>query len=177
LIVLDATAISLLVNPAARTIIDPATGVTVDRVRERYKHLEDTVRGSRGKIGITTPSLSEALILAGPTGNEFLDRITRSQHFEILPFDMRAAIELAERARSDSLNGQKRGGASGPYQKIKVDRQILAIAHVHGATAVYSDDGDMVRIGARWNIPIIRTCEMPLPALPDQLDLPNLEQD
>ena len=38
--------------------------------------------------------------------------------------------------------GNKKDGSGEPWAKIKYDRQIVAIAKVIGASAIYSDDGE-----------------------------------
>jgi predicted nucleic acid-binding protein len=58
----------------------------------------------------------------------------------VVPFDTRAAIELAVMTRNAIDQGDKRGGVDAPWNKVKFDRQIVAIAKVAGATTIYSDD-------------------------------------
>ena len=50
------------------------------------------------------------------------------------------------------------------WAKAKFDWQIVAIAKVVGATVIYSDDGDIKRIGQRFGIKTIKTDDLPLPA-------------
>lgn len=47
--------------------------------------------------------------------------------------------------------------------KAKFDWQIIAITKVSGANVIYSDDGDIARMGARFGIKIIKTDDLPLP--------------
>ena len=54
-------------------------------------------------------------------------------------------------------------GATGPWAKVKYDRQIVAIAKVSGATAIYSDD-DVRTLGGRHGIPVLGLADLPLPA-------------
>jgi hypothetical protein len=65
----------------------------------------------------------------------------------------RAAIEA----------GGKRGKAKGPWSKVKVDRQIVAIAKVHGAETIYSDDGDVRSLGEDSGIAVTRIVDLPVP--------------
>ena len=70
--------------------------------------------------------------------------------------------------------GDKRSGRPKeltPWQKVKFDRQIVAIAKVRGATEIYSDDQDIATFGADAGIPVCPVAEVPLPP-PKQEDLP-----
>lgn len=54
---------------------------------------------------------------------------------------------------------------------MKYDRQIVAIAKVHGATTIYSDDGDISALAKRAKINVISLADLPLPPQKAQLDL------
>jgi hypothetical protein len=51
--------------------------------------------------------------------------------------------------------GDKRGGASGDWQKVKVDRHIVAIAKVNGVRVIYSNDGDVATLGKSAGIQVV----------------------
>ena len=56
----------------------------------------------------------------------------------------RAAIETAAATLAAVGRGDKRSGlADSPWQKLKIDRQIVAIAKSRGIRVIYSTDGDM----------------------------------
>jgi hypothetical protein len=46
---------------------------------------------------------------------------------------------------------------------VKFDLQIVAIAKVEGAERIYSNDGDIVRFGARDGIEVITLEQLPSP--------------
>ena len=96
------------------------------------------------RIVIPTPVLSEFLTFAQP---DYLLQITQSVWFEVVSFDQRAAVEaaLALQRAMKSAQGKKLGLASS-WQKIKVDRQIVAIGKVAGVTAIYSTDPDVLTL-------------------------------
>jgi hypothetical protein len=75
-----------------------------------------------------TPVLSEFLILAGKEGPLYLEKIQAARTLLVRPFDERAAIELAAMELADRGKGGKKGGSDAPYQKVKFDRQIVAVA-------------------------------------------------
>ena len=83
--------------------------------------------------------------------------------FQLPPFDVKAAVEAASATRAALGRGDKRSGATGTWQKVKVDRQIVAVARVHGAEVLYSDDADVLTLGQESGIPVVTTAELPLP--------------
>ena len=46
---------------------------------------------------------------------------------------------------------------------LKYDRQIVAIAKVHQATTIYSDDEDIEKVAAESDIPVIGLADIPVP--------------
>lgn len=51
---------------------------------------------------------------------------------------------------------RKKGGAdSAPWQKVKFDRQIVAIAKVHGVATIYSDDLDIKKHGRDCGLQVL----------------------
>ncbi|MEH6698322.1 MAG: hypothetical protein V7672_06460 [Brevundimonas sp.] len=114
-------------------------------------------------IAIPTPALSELLVLAGDAGPALLAAVHKSARFKIVEFDVRAAVEVAAMTREAERAGDKRAGSFEPYQKIKVDRQIVAIARVTGVNVIYSDDGNLRSFAERLGMTVVRSWELPLP--------------
>lgn len=77
---------------------------------------------------------------------------------------------MAAAIREAIQEGDKKAGATGPWAKVKFDRQIVAIAKVQGADVIYSDDEDIVRYASRVNISVVRVADLPIPP-PEQMDL------
>ena len=71
----------------------------------------------------------------------------------------------------ETLNSRerKRGTKNPTLAKAKFDRQIVAIAKVHRATAIYSDDGDVKSLGERAKIKVIGIADLELPPQDAQL--------
>ena len=122
----------------------------VDRVPDRLKHLVDLLEAARATIIVPTPALSEFLVLAAGDTAAYVAELTNSALFAVEPFDLKAAIEAAETQRRAIDAGRKKSGATGPWQKVKVDRQIVAIAKVHGVDEHLRTRGgrDAVRTGS-----------------------------
>ncbi|WP_244135722.1 hypothetical protein [Burkholderia seminalis] len=82
----------------------------------------------------------------------------------------RAAIDSATRAK-----GGKKGASKSQWQKVKIDRQILAIAKVVKATAIYTEDTGLIAEAQRLNVVAVKTSEVPLKPKQNKLDLPDPE--
>jgi hypothetical protein len=59
-----------------------------------------------------------------------------------------------------------------PWSKIRFDRQIVAIAKVNAATAIYTDDNKLIAFANLHDIPCIRIADLPIPDSARQLGLP-----
>lgn len=149
-------------DPDARPPTDPATGQPVAQTKSRIEHLIETLARQHEKIVIPTPVLGE-VVRAGDAGPAYLEELNKSARFKIAPFDTRAAVELAALTREALDEGDKKQGSAAPWQKIKVDRQIVAIARTEGITKIYSDDDDLRRPAKRLGIDVIGIAELPLP--------------
>lgn len=67
--------------------------------------------------------------------------------------------------------GDKRGGQTGEWAKIKYDRQIVAVASVERATTIYSDDDGVRAFATAQGLRVISVRELPLPPIDPQGDL------
>lgn len=158
----DNTILSILLNPAGRIPIDAETGQPVVMAKRRAEHLIEILGKARQKIIIPTPAVAELLTAIGPNAQQYLDIIARSRLFEVASFDLRCAIELASLNReifaiSDPKNSDE------TYQKIKIDRQILAIFRVYGVEYIYTDDVGMAKRARLCNLVPISTANLELP--------------
>lgn len=171
MVVIDSTNLLLLLRPGTR-VPNAADGSPIIRPRDRIQYLVHRLSQDKSKIIIPTPALSEALVAAGPEASQkIVEDLQKYAVFAIEPFDTRAALEAAAMLRAAMAGGNKRGNTKAPWQKVKVDRQIVAIARVHGATEIYSDDGDVAALGALAKIKVISLSDLPLPPERAQLSL------
>jgi predicted nucleic acid-binding protein len=136
-VVFDASFLIMLLDPKVKG---------AGEVDARLAHLIETLDKRKDDIVVPTPALSEVLIGAGDAAPAYLDILNRSSRFKIAPFGTRAAVEAAARHREAIGAGDKKEGAPS-WAKVKFDRQIVAIAKVEGATRIYSEDADVVRLG------------------------------
>jgi len=167
----DSAMLTLLLWDGARPPLHPDTGVSVTNCKERIAHLVSSLHKSKQRILIPTPVLSEVLVVSGGSGLKYLEIIHRSPVFRVVPFDTLAAVELAELNRAALQAGDKKGGVDSPWQKIKLDRQILSCGRVVGAKTLYTDDCQLATFASRLGMNVVRVHELPLPDSTKQLDM------
>jgi predicted nucleic acid-binding protein len=171
-VVFDATMFLLAIKPnLVRPPLDKATGKLVDNVEVRINALIEKLSKEKTKIIIPAPALSELLVSAGSDTQSLVQEIQRNAIFRIEPFDTLAAIEVAMMTRQALNKGDKRNGANAVWAKIKYDRQIVAIAKIHRATTIYSDDEHIGTLCKRRKINIVGIADLPVPTKELQLPL------
>lgn len=173
MVLFDTNVLCLLLHPDADIPNDPASGTPIEQPKERINYLRDRLQDAGIRIVIPAPVLSEFLTIAAP---DYMLQITQSMWFEVAPFDQRAAVEsaLALKRALKSPKGKKLGSTSS-WQKIKVDRQIVAIAKVYGVTTVYSTDPDVLNLARESGIEAIHAADLPLPPVAEvQLTLEEM---
>lgn len=179
MVAIDNTTLALLLHPKAKPPNDPATNQPLQKSKERIEQLIDELDADNERVIIPTPVLSELLILAGKEGPQYLEKIQASKTLLLRPFDERAAIELAAMELADRHKGGKKAGSDAPYQKVKFDRQIVAVAKVNGAHTIYSDDEDVRKFASKAGLKVVSTWELPIPPSKTPLfdDLPEPPAD
>jgi predicted nucleic acid-binding protein len=111
----------------------------------RLDLLFDTIAKSRGKLIVPTPCLAEAFVHTQDETSQWVEIMARKSAFVIAPFDAKAALECAFIDRLAISQGNKRTGTvkTEQWQKIKVDRQIAAIAKVHQSDLLVTNDQNL----------------------------------
>lgn len=175
MVVLDSTTILLFIQPDASAPLDPNTDLPVHRANERIEYLIQRLDEAGTTVIIPTPVLSEILVHSGDAAAEYLNILNQHAVFRIVPFDQRAAIEVAAMTREAIAAGDKKSGIKGSWHEIKFDRQIAAIARVEDASAIYTDDKNLINIAGQLGIDVVQMHELPLPPENPQmaLDLPS----
>lgn len=163
MIVFDSTMLLLTIRPDVNAPVDVKTGKPVDYVEARVNTLLAKIEKEKTKIIIPTPVLSEVLMDAGKDMDSLIHQIQKNSSFRIIPFDTLAAVELAAMTFDAKKSGDKRAGSEETWAKVKFDRQIVAIAKVHNATAIYSDDVNLIKFAEKANINVIRLADLPVP--------------
>ena len=84
--------------------------------------------------------------------------------------DHRGGAELALLNR-DTFRVHDAKTKAEPYQKRKVDRQIIAICKVYGVTELYTDDKELANRARMCGITPISISEVPIPEAAKQIPL------
>jgi hypothetical protein len=169
ILAIDSTALVLLINPGASPPIDPSTGQPVTFARERVERLIADLDAKTDIIIVPTPVLAEVLVKAGAGAAEILGQLGALARIRIRSFDQRSAVEVAAMTIEALADGGKKGGSEQPWQKVKFDRQIIAIARVNGATHIYADDKNLSAFARSLGHTVISTWDLPEPEVEDNL--------
>lgn len=177
ILAVDSSALSLLINPAAEPPKDPATGEPLAHARERVLGLIASMTPSDSVV-VSTPVLAEVLVKAEEGAPGVLEQLHGQARVRVRPFDERAAVEVALMTRKALAAGDKRGGSDQLWQKVKFDRQIIAVARVAGATRIYADDDGLVAFARALGMDVVSTWDLPIPDGTDNLfTVAGLEAD
>jgi predicted nucleic acid-binding protein len=158
----DNTFLTLALNPAAPPAPNPASRQPIPHCRERIEALIDSLSRRKEKIIIPTPVLAEALCSSADFV-KVLEQLDRHEVLEVQAFDVRAAVELADITRRAKGSGDKKSGVEAGWQLVKFDRQIVAIAKVHGASIFYTDDDKQTKFAELAGLAVRHTWDLDLP--------------
>lgn len=172
MVVIDATMLMHFLQPGAASP-KTASGELVLRAKDRVENLISELERLGEHLLVPTPALAEVLVQLDPTRvTQTIDDLSRLAVFSVESFDQRAAIELAAMLRDELKTGRKRRlTREETWAKLKFDRQIVAIAKVHRATTIYSDDRDIRALGARAKMRVVGLAELELPPTLAQTNL------
>lgn len=165
IVVVDTSALILLINPSARPPRHPLTHEPVEKARERIEYFLGTL-STTDVVMVPTPVLAEALVRSGDAAGELLAAMSGQARLKIVPFDTRAAYETAAMTKEAVAAGHKRHASGEPWQKVKFDRQIVAIARVANAGMILADDKGLVSFAREVGCTAKSTWELDLPPAP-----------
>ena len=163
-VVFDAGMLILLLQDGAVAPVRPDSKKPIDKPRDRIEHLKETLTTQKCKILIPTPVLSEFLVGAGAAMDGYLDTLHSDFCFEVVPFSELAAVEAAiVTYQAMHIRKDKKDGVDADWQKVKVDRQIVAIAKVYEVDFIYTTDRHILRHAEVCEIPAVHLADLPLP--------------
>ena len=174
MVVFDSVFLMLALDEHAKVPSDPITKRAIPKGRQRVEHLIDTLSDSGTRILIPSPALAEVLVSAGADTTALMVAKLRSvSMMQVADFDTLAAIECAQLIGAALAKGKKRGAASkvAPWQKVKIDRQILAIAKVRQVTEIYTCDEDLSALARAEGISVKHVADLNEQPMKDQPDL------
>lgn len=128
------------------------------RIREAVRNGNVPPMGGNGD-----PALAVVLVRAGTAGGNYVTQLSRPAAFKIEAFDLQGAVEVAAMTAKGIAKGDKSGGNNAVWQKVKYDRQVVAIAKMHGCTTIYTDDLGIQTFAEALNIPTVGVAALPLP--------------
>jgi len=129
----------------------------------RFKALLENAKEAGVGIGVPAPAFAEFLVRTDEATTEVLSAVERRRGFRVLPFDKRAAHECALLDRAALVTGKKGDAKTQPWQKIKIDRQILAIARVNGAQLLITADKTLTTMANSLGLSVKTIPELPIP--------------
>jgi predicted nucleic acid-binding protein len=141
--------------------------------KARIEHFFACAEKAKAKIVIPMPAVAEYLVRADIAAIETFNKLERRTFIVVAPFDRAAAFECAQLDRA-ALGGanDKKDGTTAPWQKIKIDRQIVATGKAHGVSLVISGDVSVRNNALRLGM---FTKEIHELELPDSARQTNLE--
>lgn len=129
----------------------------------RIAQLLEDVSKDGGKILIPTPCLAEFLVGAAEATTEWLNGLERKRGVVVAPFDRRSAFECALLDRAAIGSGDKKGGRTDAWQRIKIDRQVIAIARANNSGRIVTDDEGLRSTALSVGMSVLRIRELALP--------------
>ena len=173
MVVFDSTFLLLALHPNVAVPPDPRTKKPIEKGRERVEHLIDTLSDARTRMFVPSPVLAEVLVYAGAAAIAgYISKIRGVSSMSVADFDTLAAIECAQLTGAALAGGRKRGKESQqPWQKVKFDRQIVAIAKVHQADTIYTCDEGLAILARAENFVVRHVADLPMPPLKSQPDM------
>jgi predicted nucleic acid-binding protein len=143
-------------------------GASVERAAERVDGLIESLSNKKAKIIIPTPALTELLMAGKFSVQVYVEKLKTFGSFQIRAYDERAAIELAAQYVSTKKTNKEREKQA-PWNKIKFDRQIVAIAKTQGVSVVYSDDDQLRQFARECGMDAYGLAEISVPPQQDML--------
>jgi len=122
-------------------------------------------------IVVPTPVIAEYLVQVDEQGLAWLAAQRRRKNFLTPPFDLRAAQECALLEKQALAKGMKLTGKLDSRQKVKVDRQILAIVFVNQCDLLYTADKGLARLSQWIGLECADISDLPLPPQDNQMPL------
>lgn len=149
--------------------------VTARDDRARLEYLLDTVSAAGGKLIVPTPAFAEFLVGVDEAAAAWINTLDRKPAIFVAPFDRRAAFECSLLDKAAIGKGDKKGGRKDAWQRIKIDRQIVAVARVNQASLIVTNDAGLRASATIAGITALRIDELELPDSARQQSL--LEQE
>lgn len=170
IVVLDSSILISAFDPSAAPAPD-LEGKAVSYAVERIQYFVDSSAHHDRQILLPTPVIAELLSASNVEEDALTEALIGNSAFLIAGYDQRAAIINAQMNKNATASGNLKAGSEQPRQIVKFDRQILAIAKLHGASAVYCGDKNMAAHARHYGLSPLCAVDMELPPEIIQPDL------
>lgn len=171
LVVLDTSFWLLALDEGASSGTVSGTNEAIAHAKARVDGLLNELARTKAVVLVPTPVIAELFSRDEAGMGSYLALLRQSANFRTAAFDERAAVELAALNRKAYATGDKRAGATGSWQKIKIDRQIISIAKIHGASTIFTNDEQLAAAARLAEIDAISLAEVPIPEADRQYQL------
>lgn len=151
-------------------LLDPRVPV---ELAARLKGLLEDIDRTNGQLIIPVQVVGEYISGAGQAGQEVLAKLLGNRRIKVANFDHVTAVECAMMEKTAFSSGNKRAPLTREvsWQKVKVDRQIVAIARVLKVDQIISSDGDIPKIAKAVGLACIGVDDLPLPTWAAQVHI------
>lgn len=170
MVVFDTTTLLLARDPNARPPNEPGTERPIAKCADRVNFLLRSLSDRGERVLVPTPVIAEFLVRAGKNKDRFANEFSAAKNLVVGDFDVLAAIELSTIKDPDLDNGRPLSRQE-TWAKVKFDRQILAIAKVHQAHTLYTDDTRLRSVAIANGLRVVMTWDLPLPPEEAQKEL------
>lgn len=112
---------------------------------------------------VPMPALAEYLVKADNAGVESINKFEREKYVLLADFNRAAAFEISLLDGAMVNANTKKDGVDQPWQRIKIDRQIVAIAKANSAQMIISQDSGVRAAALRFGMQCMSIEELPFP--------------
>ena len=168
MVVFDSSFLIALLDADTPLPPDPKTNKPIEKARERVEYLLDVLSANNERVLIPSPVLAEVLVYGGSATATYIQKIRAESAFIVGDFDSLAATECAQLTGAALAAGHKRGKLKQAWQKVKFDRQIVAIAKVKQAETIYTCDDVLASLAAAERLTVQGIRDLPVPPIKNQ---------
>lgn len=155
----DSCLLTAIISGDCSLPTDPATQRPIPRAQEIIDYWFSTLSEQSTELVIPTPVLSEVLLRSGFGVRAAINELKKNRAVTIGSFAEREAIELAE---ANQKHGKPRKRDE-PWQKVKLDRQIAAVAKCWGVDVFFTMDKDLKTAAELMGLVVQAITDMPTP--------------
>lgn len=144
---------------------------TASSDRLRLDHLIKQIDKNKTKLVIPMPSLAEFLVKADSASVQAVNILEKQRYIVMADFNRASAFEIALIDAACLYKGDKKDSSEEAWQKVKFDRQIVAIAKSNAAQLIITRDKGVQKCATRIGMDWIEISSLEMPPGSDQHSL------